>query len=111
MVFQDFDLDRRGRVKEPQPVFRMWGREGNLVTVNGQAEQSLTLPQGGLVRATAAECFSFSHLSSCACRTTPGTVAATDGIALTAPVERQEVVLAPGERVDLLILGNQQPGR
>jgi FtsP/CotA-like multicopper oxidase with cupredoxin domain len=24
-VLQDFDLDRRGRVKEPQPIFRMWG--------------------------------------------------------------------------------------
>jgi FtsP/CotA-like multicopper oxidase with cupredoxin domain len=110
LVLQDFDLDRRGRVQEPQPVFRMWGREGNLVTVNGQTRQDFDLPQGGLLRLRILNA-SVSRIYQLRLQDHPWYLAATDGIALTAPVERHEVVLAPGERADLLIPGAQQPGR
>jgi FtsP/CotA-like multicopper oxidase with cupredoxin domain len=109
-VLQDFDLDRRGRVKEPQPIFRMWGREGNLVTVNGQADQSLPLPQGGMLRLRLLNA-SVSRIYQLRLQDHPWYLAATDGIALATPVERREVLLAPGERADLLVPGDQQPGR
>ena len=108
-VLQDFDLDRRGQVKEPLPMFRMWGREGTLITVNGQSEEILDLPEGGLLRLRVLNA-SASRVYQLRLGDHPWYLAATDGFALTAPVERREIVLAPGERVDVLVLGNQKPG-
>jgi FtsP/CotA-like multicopper oxidase with cupredoxin domain len=108
LVLQDFDLDRRGRVQEPQPMFRMWGREGSLITVNGREAQPLPLPKGGLLRLRLLNA-SPSRIYQLRLQDHPWYLAATDGLALAAPVERQEVLLAPGERADLLVPGNQKP--
>ena len=108
-VLQDFNLDGQGRVREPLPMFRMWGREGNLITVNGQtAQQPLDLPAGDLLRLRLLNA-SASRVYQLRLENHPWYLAATDGIALKAPVERKEVLLAPGERVDLLVLGDQNP--
>jgi FtsP/CotA-like multicopper oxidase with cupredoxin domain len=80
------------------------------VTVNGQADQSLPLPQGGMLRLRLLNA-SVSRIYQLRLQDHPWYLAATDGIALATPVERREVVLAPGERVDLLVPGDQQPGR
>ncbi len=108
-VLQDFDLDRRGRVQDPMPMFRMWGREGNLITVNGQASQAIDLPAGGLLRLRLLNA-SASRVYQLRLENHPWYLAATDGIALNTPVERQEILLAPGERADLLVLSDQNPG-
>lgn len=109
VILQDFDLDRRGRVKEPQPVFRMWGREGDLMTVNGQTDPTFPLAQGGLLRLRLLNA-SASRMYHLRLQDHPWYLAATDGIALAAPVKRREMLLAPGERADLLVPGHQKPG-
>lgn len=108
LVLQDFDLDRQGRVKKPLPMFRMWGREGNLVTVNGNSAQPLDLPLGGVLRLRLLNA-SASRVYQLRLEDHPWYLAATDGHALATPIEQQDLLLAPGERADLLIPGNQKP--
>lgn len=43
LVLQDFDLDVNGRINPPNHMARMMGREGSLVTVNGQRNPSLSI--------------------------------------------------------------------
>ncbi len=109
LVLQDFDLDRRGNVQEPTPPFRMWGRQGNLITVNGQLQPRFTLPQGSLLRLRILNA-SASRVYRLQLADHPWWLAATDGLTLAAPVAQEEVILAPGERADLLVSGDRNPG-
>ncbi|QQE65914.1 hypothetical protein GFS31_26060 [Leptolyngbya sp. BL0902] len=109
LVLQDFDLDRRGQVQEPTPVFRMWGRQGNLITVNGQSQPRFSLPQGGLLRLRILNA-SASRVYQLQLADHPWWLAATDGRSLAAPVAQESVILAPGERADLLVPGNRNSG-
>jgi FtsP/CotA-like multicopper oxidase with cupredoxin domain len=108
LVLQDFDLDRRGNVQEPTPVFRMWGRQGKVITVNGQTQPRFSLPQGGLRRLRILNA-SASRVYQLQLADHPWWLAATDGRSLAAPVAQESVILAPGERADLLVLGDQPP--
>ncbi|MFH7242243.1 MAG: multicopper oxidase family protein [Spirulina sp.] len=109
LVLQDFDLNRRGNVQEPTPPFRMWGRQGDLITVNGQLQPRFGLPQGGLLRLRILNA-SASRVYQIQLADHPWWLAATDGLTLAAPVAQNAVVLAPGERADLLVPGDQPPG-
>jgi FtsP/CotA-like multicopper oxidase with cupredoxin domain len=109
LVLQDFDLDRRGQLRQPAPMFRMWGREGNLITVNGQPSSDLLLPQHGLLRLRILNS-SPSRIYQLRLPDHPWFLIATDGMALANPVERGDVIVAPGERVELLVPGNQTAG-
>lgn len=108
LVLQDFDLDRRGQVQEPMPPFRMWGRQGNLITVNGQLQPQFGLPQGGLLRLRILNA-SASRVYQLQLANHPWWLAAIDGLSLEAPVAQEAVILAPGERADLLVPGDQAP--
>lgn len=108
-VLQDFDLTRRGQVREPLPAFRMWGRQGDLITVNGQVASTLSVPQGRLLRLRLLNA-STSRIYSLRLKDHPWFLAATDGMALGAPVEQQEVLLVPGQRRDLLVAGSGVAG-
>ncbi|MEB3289971.1 MAG: multicopper oxidase family protein [Leptolyngbya sp.] len=110
LVLQDFDLDRQGQVQEPTPPFRMWGRQGNFITVNGQVQPRFTLSQGKLLRLRILNA-SASRVYRIQLADHPWWLAATDGLALADPVAQDAVVLAPGERADLLVPGDQPPGR
>jgi FtsP/CotA-like multicopper oxidase with cupredoxin domain len=109
LVLQDFDLDRQGRVQEPLPMFRMWGREGNLITLNGQEMPRLGIPQAGLLRLRLLNA-SPSRIYRLQLQDHPWWLMATDGGLLDTPVLQPEVLLSPGERADLLVAGNQQEG-
>ena len=109
LVLKDFALDNRGNIADTGHMAAMTGRAGGLLTASGQINPALSVAQGGLLRlrllnATPSRFFRLSleehrfHLI------------ATDGGAISAPVELEEVILAPGERAELLVQANQTPG-
>jgi FtsP/CotA-like multicopper oxidase with cupredoxin domain len=85
------------------------GREGDLLFVNGQLQPTFTLRSGEVQRwrvinASAARIYrlalqgsTFLHVGS-------------DGGLFEHPVERREILLAPSERVELLVRGTASPG-
>lgn len=50
LVLQDFALDANGRIQKPNHMSLMMGREGSLVTANGQLNPSFSIDKGGLLR-------------------------------------------------------------
>lgn len=108
LVLQDFDLDRRGDRREPMPMFRRWGREGDLITVNGDRPPQLPLPQNGLLRLRLLNA-SASRIYRLRLQNHPWHLIGLDGGSLPAPAEIDELILAPGERADLLVAGQRDP--
>jgi FtsP/CotA-like multicopper oxidase with cupredoxin domain len=108
LVLQDFDLDQRGRLREPTPIFRRWGRQGEIVTVNGQAQANLQVPQNGLLRLRLLN-GSASRIYRLALDH-PWHLMALDGHPLPQPEPWAAIVLAPGERAEFLIPGTETPG-
>jgi FtsP/CotA-like multicopper oxidase with cupredoxin domain len=109
LVLQDFDLDRQGNRREPMPMFRRWGREGNLITVNGDRAPTLKIPQSGLLRLRLLNA-SPSRIYRLRLANHPWHLIGLDGGTLTAPVELEDdLILAPGERADLLVAGDREP--
>ncbi|PSN20028.1 copper oxidase [filamentous cyanobacterium CCP5] len=108
LVLQDFDLDLRGRLKPPSPVFRKWGRQGDLIAINGKTPARLTVVPGGLLRLRLLNA-SASRFYRLQLENHPWYLIALDGHALEAPQEMPELLLAPGERAELLIPGSS-PG-
>ena len=109
LVLQDFDLDRQGRVKEPMPVFRKWGRQGDLITVNGEHQPQVMIPPEGLLRLRLLNA-SASRYYRLQLQNHPWMLIATDGHALDVPREINDLLIAPGQRADFLIAGNQAEG-
>lgn len=104
------DIDPEGGLSQARPMDRMLGREGDLVTVSGQKTPNYSVDPGGLLRlrlvnASAARFYRLSLEEH------PFYLIATDGGALAAPVELRELLLAPGERAEVLVRGDREPGR
>ena len=102
LLVTDTTLDGAGRVASPNAMARMMGREGELVLVNGQHQPVITTPQGAMER--------WRVINGCVSRVLALrldahrlTQVALDGVFLAAPVERDRVVLAPGNRADVLV--------
>ncbi|MEX1318080.1 MAG: multicopper oxidase domain-containing protein, partial [Synechococcaceae cyanobacterium] len=72
---------------------RMLGREGGLLTVNGQVNPELTVPAGGLLRLRIVN-GSNARFWRLALEGHPLHLIATDGGAIEAPVELEELLLA-----------------
>jgi FtsP/CotA-like multicopper oxidase with cupredoxin domain len=109
LVLQDFDLDRQGQPQAPMPMFRKWGRQGNLVTVNGERQPNLTIPQSGLLRLRLLNA-SPSRIYRLRLDNHPWYLIGLDGGTLPEPVELEEdLILAPGERADILVPGTREP--
>jgi FtsP/CotA-like multicopper oxidase with cupredoxin domain len=89
---------------------RMLGREGPVLTVNGQVMPELQVPAGGLLRLRIVNGSNarFWHL---ALEDHSFHLIATDGGALAAPVELQELLLVPGERAEVLVQTHRSGGR
>lgn len=110
LFLKDFGLDAAG---QPLPVGHMdlmQGREGPIVTVNGRSNPTLTVASGGLLRlrlvnASAARFYRLSLENH------PFYLIATDGRAVAEPIELDELLLAPGERAEVLVQGNREPGQ
>ena len=84
----------------------MLGREGEQVLVNGQVRPVVTVPSGGTHR--------WRVVNTCVSRFLrlrldgqPFGLLGYDGQALHDPVERDELLLAPGNRVDVLVRAPQ----
>lgn len=111
LVLQDFDLDRQGQPQDPIPVFRRWGRQGNLITANGGLTPTLTIPQAGLLRLRLLNA-SPSRIYRLRLENHPWHLIGLDGGTLPNPIELEEdLILAPGERADILVPGNREPGQ
>ncbi len=109
LVLKDFALDDNGNISDTGHMAAMTGRAGGLLTASGQINPAIAISKGGLLRlrflnAAPSRFFRLSledhsmHLI------------ATDGGAISSPVELSDIVLAPGERVEVLVQGNQKPG-
>ncbi|MEU1198644.1 multicopper oxidase family protein [Streptomyces sp. NPDC005813] len=102
LLVTDTTLDGAGRVASPSMMAKMRGREGELVLVNGQHQPVITAAPGSVQR--------WRVINACVSRVLvlrlDGhrlTHVALDGAFLPAPVDRDQVVLAPGNRADLLV--------
>ncbi|MBE9202753.1 multicopper oxidase family protein [Synechocystis salina LEGE 06099] len=106
LVLKDFDTNPAVL----SPMAMMLGREGPIVTVNGQVNQKLVIPQGGLLRLRLLNASS-ARFYRLKLEGHSFQLIATDGGAIAAPIELQEILLAPGERAEVLVRGNRQPGQ
>jgi FtsP/CotA-like multicopper oxidase with cupredoxin domain len=88
----------------------MLGREGPVLTVNGQVNPELSVPAGGLLRLRIVN-GSNARFWRLALEDHPFHLIATDGGALEAPVKLPELLLAPGERAEVLVQANRSGGR
>jgi FtsP/CotA-like multicopper oxidase with cupredoxin domain len=110
LVLQDFALDNNGQVISPNHMSQMQGREGSLITVNGQVNPTLSMPSGGLLRLRIANA-SPSRFYRLSLENHPFYLIATEGGSLSETVEQQELLLTPGQRVEVLIRGEGQSGQ
>jgi FtsP/CotA-like multicopper oxidase with cupredoxin domain len=108
LVLQDFGIDGSGRIQSPNHMATMMGREGQILTVNGQVKPILSVASGGLLRLRLLNA-SPSRFYRLSLENHPFYLIATDGGALGKPVEREELLLAPGERAEVLVRGEREP--
>ncbi len=94
----------------PHPMQRVWGREGEILTVNGEIRPELPVAAGGLLRLRLLN-GSNARFYRLALEGHPFHLIATDGGAIAAPVRLEELLLAPGERADVLVQANRPAGR
>lgn len=109
IALKDFQLDDEGNIASPDRMAMMMGREGSLVTASGQISPDLSIPANGLLRLRLLNA-SVSRFYRLKLEQHPMHLIATDGGALSEPVEVEELLLVPGERADVLIRGDQAAG-
>lgn len=110
LVFQDFDIDASGQINPPDDMALMMGREGSLITVNGQVNPALPIASGGLLRLRLLNA-SPSRFYRLTLENHPFYLIATDGGAIEKPVELRELLLSPGERAEVLVKGDRTAGQ
>lgn len=111
VIIKDFAIDDDGEIVTPSNhMVQMAGREGSLLTVNSKLNPTFTVPTGGLLRWRIANA-SPSRFYRLSLENHPFYLIATDGGSLSEPVEMSQILLTPGERVDVLIQGNREPGQ
>ena len=109
LVLKDWALDRRGEVLEPSMMQRMTGREGSLVTIGDAVRPEFAIQSGGLLRLRILNA-SASRFYRLKLDDHPMYVIASDGGPLPAPRSLEEILLSPGERVEVLIRGSREGG-
>ncbi|CAD5946731.1 Blue copper oxidase CueO [Planktothrix tepida] len=109
LFIKDFAVDANGQISTPGHMDLMQGREGNILTVNGQVNPNFSLVAGGLSRLRIVNA-STSRFYRLQLENHPFFLIATDGGAITEPVELPELLLSPGERAEVLVQGNRSPG-
>lgn len=109
LVLQDFELDASGRPIQPGTMTLMAGREGSSVTASGQSRPRIALERDGALRLRLLNA-SASRFYRLSLDGHPMHVIATDGGRLARPQAVDELLLAPGERRDVLILGQREAG-
>lgn len=102
MVVSDINLDGSGQILTPSTMEQMMGREGSLVLVNGQATPVLEARPGERERWRVVNACSSRYLSL---RLDGQRVQllGRDSGRLALPLEVEDVLLAPGNRADLVV--------
>ncbi|MEL6780194.1 MAG: multicopper oxidase family protein, partial [Cyanobacteria bacterium J06597_16] len=109
LVLQDFDS---ALVESPEilsPLAKKWGREGSILLANGQQNPIIEIPQKGLLRLRLINA-SASRIYQLQLKNHSWHLIATDRGAIAEPTELETLSLSPGERAELLIPGQHQPG-
>src|ERR1035437_5323297 len=88
---------------------RMTGREGDLVTVNVQVNPPIRIQQDGWLRLRILNASS-SRFYRLRLEEHPLYLIAVDGGALPSPEERDEILLTPGERIEVMVRGARPAG-
>lgn len=88
---------------------KRWGREGSVQLVNGYQNPAVELPRNGLLRLKLINA-SASRIYRLQLPEHPWFLIATDRGAIAEPIEIETLSLSPGERAELLISGNREPG-
>ncbi|MGB3573243.1 MAG: multicopper oxidase family protein [Phormidesmis sp.] len=109
LALKDFQLDEEGNLASADRMAVMMGREGSLVTANAQINPNLSIPTNGLLRLRLLNA-SISRFYRLQLEGHSMSLIATDGGALSEPVEVKELMLVPGERAEVLIRGDQASG-
>ncbi len=109
LVLQDFDLDAQGEPLEPGMMETINGREGRLITVSGRVSPSIKIQRGGWIRLRILNASS-SRFYRMRIEEHPFYVIGTDGGFVTQPYLQNEILLAPGERIDVMVKGDRPPG-
>ena len=104
------ELDGSGRIQCPNHMEMFLGREGQLMTVNGQVNPQIAIARGGLLRLRILNA-SPSRFYRLAFENHPFYLIATDGGAIGTPVELKELLLSPGERAEVLVRGDRESGQ
>ncbi|MDY7015200.1 MAG: multicopper oxidase family protein [Cyanobacteriota bacterium] len=108
LVLQDFALDDRGQLLSSDRMSIMAGREGNLITVNGQLNPTFTLAENGLLRLRILNA-STSRFYNLSFDNHPFYLIATDGGAIAQPIKMTQLLLVPGQRAEILLKGEEEP--
>ena len=109
LVLKDFALDSNGNIADTGHMAAMTGRAGGLLTASGQINPSVAIAKGGLLRLRLLNA-SPSRFFRLSLEDHSMHLIATDGGAISSPVELSDIVLAPGERAEVLVQGNQKLG-
>ena len=106
LVLKDFGLDANGDLLTPDPSPQiMQGREGDLVLVNGELNPTFRIPKDGLLRLRFLNA-SVARYYRLQLENHPMYLIATDGGPIAEPFEMRELLLAPGERAEVLVRVN-----
>ena len=111
LVLKDFGLDANGKLLMPDPTPQiMQGREGDLVLVNGELNPTFRISKDGLLRLRVLNA-SVARYYRLQLEDHPMYLIATDGGPIGEPFELRELLLAPGERAEVLVRGERSPDR
>ena len=109
LVLQDFDVSNDGTLMQPSPMEIMAGREGSLVTAAGKTASVIPIISGGFLRLRIVNASS-SRFYNLSLDEHPFVLIGVDGGLLPSPQELETMLLSPGERVDVIVRGNRNPG-
>ncbi|WPF90038.1 multicopper oxidase family protein [Cyanobacterium aponinum AL20118] len=107
IVLQDFPLDNNGRLTDSRMMSLMMGREGDVITVNGEIKPQISLNKGEWLRLRILNA-STSRFYNLSLDDNPFYLIATDGGAIASPQEMTRLLLTPGQRAEIMIKGENK---
>ena len=113
LVLSDIAIEERGELQSPDSggaLGALFGREGNHVLVNGRERPTLTVRNGALQRWRIVNSAKSRYFQLQLDNPQPFWLIGVDGGHMEYSVERQVIVLAPGERADVLVAPRFEAG-
>jgi FtsP/CotA-like multicopper oxidase with cupredoxin domain len=112
MVLSDIALDN-GKLEPPDSggvLGDLLGREGNHLLINGKKQPTLTFRDGAMQRWRIVNAAKSRYFDLVLGAAQPFMVIGVDGGLLESSMLRDHIVLAPGERMDVLVAPHSEPG-